>query len=119
MNSFFKTIGISLLIMLISSFVGILLIKDVVFLSVASSVVTYVINGYVASQTNQRFPYYNAYMTALFLTVVNVLFYGIVIGLNVLLNVNVVFYSILVAASLSLLGAYVRQFVANRRLKDA
>jgi hypothetical protein len=110
-----KTLGISILVMLLTSFLGILLIRDVLLLSIFSLLITYFLNGFIAAKLYQKYPYFLAYMTALILLVINQVFSQFIIGLDVFLNPDSIFYSLLVGTSVSLLGAFVKISIERRR----
>ncbi|MBM4763250.1 hypothetical protein [Bacillus sp. B15-48] len=114
-----KTLGISILVMLVTSLLGILLIQDVLMLSIVSFLFTYSLNGYIAAMLYHKYPYFLAYMTSFFLIIMNLLFAQFVVGLDVFLNPNIIFYSLLVGTLTSLLGAYVNILFKKRRAAHA
>lgn len=105
--------------MVITGFLGVLLIRDIFYLSTVSLLITYFINGYAAAATNAVYPYFNAYMTALALVLLNLIFSFYILGLNILLNPDVVFYSLLIGTSVSLAGAYANILMKNRSMAHA
>lgn len=119
MNAFIKTLGISILLMVVTGFIGVMLIQDIFYLSIVSLIITYFLNGYIASATNTIYPYFNAYMTALALVIINLAFSYLVLGLNILINPDVVFYSLLTGTSVSLAGAYAKILIKNRSMAHA
>ncbi len=117
MYAFFKTLGISILIMCISSFIGILLMKDVLVISIFVLSVTYFFNGFFSAKTNNIYPYFAAYMSALVLIFINYLFSYLLLDLNVFINSEIIFSSLLTGTVVSLLGAQVQIFLRKRRLE--
>lgn len=117
MFAFFKTLGLSTLFLIITSFISVLLISDALLLSIVTMIITYFFNGFIAaSQSN--FPYFLAYMTAQVLIVMNFLFMFFIMDTNVFLNQNIVLYSLLTASSLSLVGAFVKLTILGRRIEN-
>ena len=114
MYSFVKTLGISILILLLTSYIGILLFKDVLFVSIIALVVTYFCNGLIAAKTNKIYPYFAAYMSAIVLIVINYIFSFIFLDLNVFINSEVVFSSLVTGTFVSLLGAQLTTFLRRR-----
>lgn len=119
MNAFIKTLGISILLMMVTGFIGVVVIQDIFYLSLVSLVITYFFNGFIASATNTVYPYFNAYMTAMVLIIINLVFSYLVLGLNILMNPDIVFYSLLIGTSVSLAGAYAKIFMKNRSMAHA
>jgi hypothetical protein len=114
-----KTLGISILVMLVTSFVAILVIRQVLLLSIFSLLFTYLINGYVSALMHEKYPYFLAYMTSVILIVINLLFTQNLIGMDVFLNPDIIFYSLLIGTLTSLLGAYAKTLLERRREANA
>lgn len=119
MFAFFKTLGISILILTIISFVGVFLIADVLTLSIITMIITYIPNGFIAATTNSKFPYFFAYMTAVTLTLLNFIFLVFIMDFNVFLNNDIIFYSLFTSSILSLVGACIKTNIYRRQMKNA
>lgn len=117
MFAFFKTLGLSTLILIITSFISVLVITDALILSIVTVIITYFLHGFIAASYS-KFPYFFSYMTALILIVINFLFMALIMDINVLLNQNIVFYSLVTASSLSLVGAFVKVNILGRRIEN-
>jgi hypothetical protein len=109
-----KTLGISLIVMVIISFIGVLTIGDVFFLSTISLAITYTLNGYLSATFEQNTPYFVAYMTSWVLVTINLLFSWIALGINLFFNADVVFNSFLTGTLLYILGACIKRFIDKR-----
>ncbi len=113
-----KTLGISLIVMVIVSLIGVLTLGDIFFLSTVSLAITYTLNGFLAASFERTTPYFHAYMTAWVLVIINLLFSWIVLGINLFFNADVIFNSLITGTLLSILGAFIKQFIDRRRVGE-
>ncbi|UII56310.1 hypothetical protein LS684_02130 [Cytobacillus spongiae] len=106
MRAMLTTLGISILTMLLVSFIGLIFIEDVLILSIIIFMVTYTMNGIISAIVSKEYPIFLSYMTSLVLVVINLFFSLFVIGMNMFVNPDIVFYSLLSGASISIIGAF-------------
>ncbi|MBD8071140.1 hypothetical protein [Bacillus sp. PS06] len=114
MYSFLKTLGISILILIVTSFVGILLLGDVLLVSMVVLLITYFCNGIIAAKTNNTYPYFAAYMSAIVLILINFIFSIVLLDINVFINADIVFSALLTGTLVSLVGAQLQLYLRRR-----
>lgn len=114
-RGFVKTIGVALIITIVFSFlVGLFNLLSVEWLIFSTFLVSYGSIGILAPLWNKHAPYFATYLSAIVLSVMNILFSIIVLRIPVYFAPDVINENLLSGALLSLFIAYLFIQINNR-----
>lgn len=106
-RGFIQTIGVSLIIVLVFSFIiGFFNLFPVEWVVFSTFIVSYGSVGVLAPMWNKRTPYFAAFLSAVVLTVLNLLFSVMVLRIPILFEPNVVNENLLSSVVFALIVAF-------------
>ena len=102
---FLKILGVGLLVLVTTTFLGVLLSSNSFLTSSLILVVTYSIIGYLSAK--KPYPYSFAYKLAFTLVCINIFSSQFFLGVNVLENSRILFFAMIIGIGFSFIGVFI------------